>query len=218
MKYKLLSLNVGRPEVYETEKGELESAYRKTPVQEGVYLTYYNFEGDEQADKKNHGGRDKAVCLYPAQHYKHWDEHYGQSFSFPAFGENLTVEGIDEREVHIGDQFQLGDALLQISEPRKPCYIIARTHGIKDFPAKVMETGYTGFYLRVLKEGKVTPGDDMTLVERHPSAVTVADVNEVRYHDVNNHHKLTRVIEVDALAKGLRDSLSEHLHKIKEEL
>ncbi|MBA2176436.1 MOSC domain-containing protein [Halobacillus locisalis] len=211
MKYKLLSLNVGRPEVYQTDKGELESAYRKASVSEPTFLTFYNFEGDEQADKKNHGGRDKAVCLYPAQHYRHWEAHYDQAFSHPAFGENLTVDGIRESEACIGDIYRLGDALLQISEPRKPCYIIARTHGIDDFPAQVTKVGYTGFYLRVLQEGRVTAGDDLTLVERHPDEVTVEDVNEVRYHDRDNEEKLTRIINVDALASGLKETLQKRI-------
>ncbi|MGR9047229.1 MOSC domain-containing protein [Halobacillus faecis] len=213
MKYKLLSLNVGRPETYETDKGELNSAYRKTPVKGPVHLTYLNFEGDEQADKKNHGGRDKAVCLYPAQHYRHWENHYGQEFSFPSFGENLTVEGIDERDIRIGDIFQLGEAILQVSEPRKPCYIIARTHGIDDFPARVMEKGFSGFYLRVLQEGNVTPGDYMTLIEPHPGEVTVNDVNEVRYHDRDNATEIRRIVAVEPLAGSLRQSLNKRLQK-----
>ncbi|CDQ20475.1 MOSC domain-containing protein YiiM [Halobacillus karajensis] len=211
MNYKLLSLNVGRPETYETGKGALKSAYRKTPVDSFSYLSFLNFEGDEQADKKNHGGRDKAVCLYPAQHYRHWETYYEREFSFPSFGENLTVEGIDERDIHIGDIFQLGEAVLQVSEPRKPCYIIARTHGIDDFPARVMEKGYTGFYLRVLSEGKVDSENYMKLVETHPNQVTVADVNEVRYHDRENREKIKRILAVEPLAEGLKQSLKKRL-------
>lgn len=211
MKHKLLSLNVGRPETYETTKGELKSAYRKMPVNEPTWLSFLNFEGDEQADKKNHGGKDKAVCLYPAQHYRHWEEHYGQTFSFPSFGENLTVEGIDEREIRIGDVFELGGAVLQVSEPRKPCYIIARTHGIDDFPAQVMEKGHTGFYLRVLQEGYVAPGDLMSLIEPHPESVTIDDVNDVRYHDRDNQGKIKRITAVKPLAEGLRKSLQSRL-------
>lgn len=207
MKHKLLSLNVGRPETYETNKGLLKSAYRKVPVNTSTRLSYLNFQGDEQADKKNHGGEDKAVCLYPAQHYRHWEEHYKTTFSIPAFGENLTVEGIDEREVRIGDIFQLGEAILQVSEPRKPCYIIARTHGIDDFPARVMELGYTGFYLRVVHEGAVTPGDYMTLIEPHMDGVTVDEVNQVRYHDRNNRKRINRVTDLEPLAEGLKQTL-----------
>ncbi|WP_226584914.1 MOSC domain-containing protein [Halobacillus litoralis] len=211
MKYKLLSLNAGRPETYETDKGDLKSAYRKKPLNASTYLSYLNFDGDEQADKKNHGGRDKAVCLYPAQHYRYWEEYYNVPFSFPAFGENLTVEGIEESEVRVGDIYQLGDALLQISEPRKPCYIIARTHGIDDFPAQVIQKGYTGFYLRVLKEGNVKPGDYLNLVEAHPDGVTIEDVNDLRYHDRGNKRKLERVLALDALAEGLKQSLRKRL-------
>lgn len=211
MKYKLLSLNVGRPEVYQTDRGELESAYRKAPVKDPAFLSYFNLEGDEQADKKNHGGRDKALCLYPAQHYRHWEQHYGVSFPFPSFGENLTVEGIEEKKVCIGDIYQMGQALIQVSEPRKPCYIIARTHGIDDFPARVMEIGYTGFYLRVLREGEVAPGDMMELIERHTDHVTVDEVNEVRYHDSANQELLKKIVETEPLADGLRMSLQKRL-------
>ncbi|MGI8314820.1 MOSC domain-containing protein [Halobacillus mangrovi] len=213
MKYKLLSLNVGRPEVYQTDKGDLESAYRKKPVQSTTFLSFLNFDGDEQADKKNHGGRDKAVCLYPAQHYRHWENHYSQPFPFPAFGENITVEGIEESDVHIGDIFQLGEAIVQITEPRKPCYIIARTHGIDDFPAQVTASGYTGFYLRVLKEGDVTPGDMMTLIERHPDQISVSEVNNVRYHDRKNQDRIKRILKVDALSGSLRETLEKMLEK-----
>lgn len=211
MKYKLLSLNVGQPETYETEKGELKSAYRKKPVSTPAFLSYLNVEGDEQADKKNHGGRDKAVCLYPAQHYRHWEEHYGQSFAFPSFGENITVEGVSEKDVHIGDIFQLGEALLQISEPRKPCYIIARTHGIDDFPAQVMKKGFTGFYLRVLKEGRIQAGDYFSLVESHPAGVTVDEVNQLRYHDKDNKKLLEKVLRLEPLAEGLKETLKKRL-------
>ncbi|MBH0231225.1 MOSC domain-containing protein [Halobacillus yeomjeoni] len=211
MKHKLLSLNVGQPETYETDRGPLRSAYRKKPVHETKYLSSLNFEGDEQADKKHHGGRDKAVCLYPAQHYRHWEDYYNQTFSFPAFGENITVEGIEEANVHIGDIFQLGEALVQITEPRKPCYIIARTHGIDDFPAKVIQSGYTGFYLRVLKEGYVKPGDWMSLVERHPSMISVEEVNDVRYNDRDNHEKIEAIIALDALSDSLRETLQKRL-------
>jgi MOSC domain-containing protein YiiM len=213
MKYKLLSLNVGRPEIYQTDKGDLESAYRKTPVNETTFLTYLNFKGDEQADKKNHGGRDKAVCLYPAQHYRHWENHYGISFSIPAFGENITVEGIEETDAHIGDIFQLGEAIVQITEPRKPCYIIARTHGIDDFPAQVTASGFTGFYMSVLKEGNVTPGDTMALIERHPDEVSVSEVNDVRYNDRNNYNRIKRILNVDALSGSLRETLEKMLRK-----
>ncbi|UOQ43854.1 MOSC domain-containing protein [Halobacillus salinarum] len=214
MSFKLRSLNLGKPEVYQTDQGKLESAYRKKPVQHPVYLTKLNFEGDEQADKKHHGGLDKAVCLYPAQHYHYWENEYGRSFSYPAFGENITVDGIEEKSVHIGDVFQLGMAKLQVSEPRKPCYIIARTHGIKDFPARVTKCGYTGFYLRVMEEGHVQVGDEMELIREDPSKVTIKQVNDVRYNDRNSRRKIERIVAVEALADGLRQSLENHLAKL----
>ncbi|UOR13431.1 MOSC domain-containing protein [Halobacillus amylolyticus] len=211
MSFKLLSLNVGRPESYATDKGELTSAYRKKPIDEPVYLRFLNFSGDEQADKKNHGGADQAVCLYPAQHYRHFEKVYGLKFPYPSFGENITVEGIDEWGTNIGDVFSLGEAEVQVTKPRKPCYIIARTHGIDDFPGRLTKTGFTGFYLRVLKEGKVTQGDAMRLKQVDPARVPVADVNEVKFTDKDNKEKISRIVQVDALAEDLRQSLQKRL-------
>nr|WP_243847221.1 MOSC domain-containing protein [Thalassobacillus devorans] len=170
-----------------------------------------NFEGDYQADQKNHGGPDKAVCLYPAQHYKHWEEHYKQTFTFPSFGENLTVDGVDERESAIGDRYLLGDAELEVSEPRKPCYIIARKYGLTDFPTQMIEKGFSGFYLRVVKEGLVNPEDRLILKERDPLYITVSDVNDVLFHDRENKEKISRILETPALAAGLRASLERKL-------
>ncbi|MFD2925056.1 MOSC domain-containing protein [Halobacillus naozhouensis] len=211
MSFKLLSLNVGRPEKYLTDNGELRSAYRKQPVTEPVYLSSLNFAGDEQADKKHHGGVDQAVCLYPAKHYPHFEKEYGMPFPYPSFGENITVEGIHEHETNIGDIFTLGEAQVQVTKPRKPCYIIARTHGIDDFPACLIKTGFTGFYLRVLKEGYVSQGDVMHLKHADPAGVTVADVNDVKFTDQNNKEKINRIIRVEALAEDLRQSLSRRL-------
>ncbi|GGF24838.1 MOSC domain-containing protein [Halobacillus andaensis] len=211
MKYKLCSLNVGRPERYQTDKGELESAYRKRPVSEPTFLSKLNFQGDEQADKKHHGGVDQAVCLYPAQHYRFFEKEYGRSFPFPSFGENITVEGIDERTTNIGDVFAIGEAEVQVTKPRKPCYIIARTHGIDDFPKQVQRTGFTGFYLRVLKEGYVQAGDDVILKSKDPQGVTVADVNDVKYDNPHDQDKIKRILQVDAFPEEDRVSLERRL-------
>ncbi|WP_173917306.1 MOSC domain-containing protein [Halobacillus sp. Marseille-Q1614] len=211
MNFKLLSLNVGRPERYQTNKGEIKSAYRKKPVEEPVFLGSLNFSGDEQADKKNHGGADQAVCLYPAQHYRHFEQEYEKNFSYPAFGENMTVDGIDERKTNIGDIFTIGEAEVQVTKPRKPCYIIARTHGIDDFPKRVQQSGFTGFYLRVLKEGYVQAGDEMKLKASDPQGVTVADVNDVIFQDPHNILKIKRILEVEAYPKKDKEALKKRL-------
>ncbi|MCP3029076.1 MOSC domain-containing protein [Halobacillus sp. A5] len=211
MKYKLLSLNVGKPEVYETDKGELESAYRKKPVEGAVFLSKLNFIGDEQADKENHGGENQAVCLYPAQHYRFFEKEYDRTFSYPSFGENITVEGIDERTTNIGDVFTLGEAELQVTKPRKPCYIIARTHGIDDFPKRVLQTGFTGFYFKVVKEGIVQAGDNLILKTPHPNGVTVSDVNDVKYDHPHDQERIKRILEVEAFPEEDRKSLERRL-------
>ncbi|MFD1020783.1 MOSC domain-containing protein [Thalassobacillus hwangdonensis] len=210
-RYNVCSINVGKPMVMETSHGEVETAFQKKPVDEPVYLGELHFDGDEQADKKHHGGPDRAVCLYPADHYPYWGEKYGKEFTFPSFGENLSVAGIDEDALCIGDVFQLGEARLQVTEPRQPCYKIARTHELDDFPAQVMKTGFTGCYLRVLEPGQVKPGDDLKRIESDARQVTITEVNDVKYHDRDNKDKIKRILECEALAAGLRQSLEKKL-------
>ncbi|MBM7553680.1 MOSC domain-containing protein [Thalassobacillus pellis] len=205
--YKVTAISVGKPTILETEKGKVDTAFRKKKVDEPVYLGRFNFSGDLQADQQHHGGVDKAVCLYPARHYAHWETIYGRIFLYPSFGENLTVEDLDEKQAAIGDIYTLGEAEVQVTQPRQPCYKISRNHGIDDFPAKVMETGFTGFYLRVLKEGRVHPDDLLTLKKKDPEAVTIEEVNDVKYHDKNNRSKIKRILSVPALADSLRASL-----------
>ncbi|WP_028784879.1 MOSC domain-containing protein [Thalassobacillus devorans] len=205
------AISVGKPVILKTDKGPLKTAIQKQRVEEPIRLSRLNFTGDYQADQKHHGGPDKAVCLYPAQHYRHWEEEYQREFPYPSFGENITVNGVDERETAIGDQFILGETELEVTEPRKPCYIIARKHGLLDFPEKMIDKGLSGLYLRVIKEGIVSPKDKLILKHKDPRQVTIDDVNDVFFRDKNNKAKVSRILEVPALAAGVRASLQKKL-------
>ncbi len=152
----------------------------KLPVP-GATLRFENFEGDGQADRVNHGGPDKAVCVYPFDHYAHWEEILGRRLSPGAFSENLTVSGVLETEACIGDVFGAGGAVVQVSQPRMPCSKVAGKNGERLLPLWISDTGYTGFYLRVLAEGMVRPGDAFEPIERNAARISVADVNDVIY-------------------------------------
>ncbi|WP_051239734.1 MOSC domain-containing protein [Pontibacillus halophilus] len=150
------SVQVGGPKPVIRGGEEQVTSFMKTRTTSSLRLTSLGLEGDEQAVKEHHGGVYKAVCMYPYVHYAYWQEKTGSVMSFPAFGENVTVAGLDESTVSIGDVFQWGEAELQVVQPRQPCQRISFVHQIKDLTKQVIQTGFTGFYLKVLKEGIVS--------------------------------------------------------------
>ncbi|WP_091223916.1 MOSC domain-containing protein [Paenibacillus sp. BC26] len=178
----------------------------KTPVYEPLELHSEHFEGDGQADLKHHGGVDKAVCVYGYEHYPFWEQELGQPLSFGAFGENLTIAGLLEPEVCIGDIFQLGNAIVQVSQPRQPCFKLAARYQSPEMPLKVQETGFTGFYLRVLQPGKVDFEDTLTLLHPHPQAISVAFANRVMHHDKNHLDGIEKLLSINELSASWRST------------
>jgi MOSC domain-containing protein YiiM len=177
---KIVSLNVALPQVQRYGREELRTGGAKKPVPRAL-LRFEGFDGDGQADKVNHGGVDKAVCVYPFDHYAHWEKVFGRRLEPGAFSENLTVSGAVETGVCIGDVFRAGEAVLQVSQPRTPCSKLAGKNGQRLLPKWIGRTGYTGFYMRVLSEGLVSEGDPFERIENHPDLIAVADVNDVIY-------------------------------------
>ena len=171
------SLQVGAVREMETWS----SGIYKTPVEGPVWLGTFNLAGDEQADLRVHGGRDKAVMVYPAAHYPRWNAEVQLGLGPGAVGENFTVEGLDEETVCLGDRYEVGEALVEVSQPRQPCWKLAKKWNRADLPKRVVQTGRTGWYLRVLREGRVAAGDPMKLVSRPAGAPSIADMNRQLY-------------------------------------
>ncbi|MFM1652297.1 MOSC domain-containing protein [Brevibacillus sp. B_LB10_24] len=214
---KVVSLRTGKPREAMYRGKEVATAIFKEPVSGPVFLSSHNLAGDEQADKVNHGGLDKAVCVYSLDRYPYFGKVLGRRLDGGAFGENVTVSGLDEEGVCIGDVFQWGEALVQVSQPRKPCFKVALKLDLPDLPLQMEQTGYTGFYLRVLKEGWVAPDSELKLQQRHPKAVTIAFVNHARYHDKKNGEAIRRILEVDELAESWRTVFEKRLSQWEEE-
>jgi MOSC domain-containing protein YiiM len=157
---KLVSVSVGRPREVEWDGEKVLTSIFKEPVAGRVRVRRLNIEGDEQSDLEVHGGTEKAVYAYPAEHYAFWrNELPGVELPWGAFGENLTTEGLLEDRVHIGDRLRAGSAEFIVTEPRMPCYKLAIRFGRADIVKRFMKSGRTGFYLAVLKEGEVGAGD-----------------------------------------------------------
>lgn len=212
---KVLQMSTGRPAEVTWHGQTIFTGFKKDPVMKPLMLTKFNLESDGQGDEVNHGGEDKAACVYAAEHYPYWKEKLQFELPDAAFGENFTVEGLAEDSVHIGDIFRWGEAVVQVSQPRQPCYKLAARHGIKSFPVLLRETGYTGYYLRVLEEGKVASGSSIERMETDPQKITVARANHIMYHNTNDEAAAKALLEVPALAEAWRQPLQKRLEKLK---
>ena len=207
----LHALHVGRPATYGAEGAEApmdrpwRSGIFKAPAGGPVFLGKTNLDGDEQADQKNHGGPDKAVCVYPRGHLPYWAERLGREMGPGAFGENFTLGGADERTTCIGDVYAVGEARVQVSQPRSPCWKLARRWKEKKLALWVQETGYTGWYLRVLQTGMVEMGQPIRLQGRPHPEWTITRVNDVRYGRMQDPAQIAALADCPALASGWRD-------------
>ncbi len=178
---KLLSVQTGRPRGVEHRGRTIRTAIYKDPVLFRVRVHRLGLEGDAQADLRVHGGPEKAVYAYDLSGYAHWRRELGVDFPHGQFGENLTVEVMPETEVRIDDVYRVGGALLQVSQPRSPCYKLALKMERPTFPKAFLQSARTGFYLRVLEEGELGAGDPIELVSRQPGAVTVEKMVRLTY-------------------------------------
>lgn len=202
----VVSLQVGSPGTLPWRGKQVRTAIVKMAVDGPVRLGPAGFESDVQADRRHHGGPDKAVCVYPTEHRPEWEALVGQALPHGAFGENLATEGLLESEVHVGDVFAAGTAIVQVSQPRGPCFKLSARWGKRSLPARMAKEMRSGWYLRVLGHGAVRAGDDLRLMDR-VSDVSIAEVMRVTYVDKQDPVALRRVIDVPELAEDWREAL-----------
>jgi MOSC domain-containing protein YiiM len=207
------SLNIGLPKREIFLGKEVLTGICKTPVSGPLRLGRLGFEGDGVGDVKHHGGHDKAVCLYSIEHYPYWENRLGVALPAAAFGENLTIRGLLEEDVCIGDIFELGTAAVQVSQPRQPCSTLAARNGRPDMVRLVTDSGRTGFYCRVLAVGVVKKNSPFMLKEKDPHKITVAYANSIYHHDRKNLQGIREVLEVPALSESWRRSFTELAEK-----
>ncbi|WP_127531549.1 MOSC domain-containing protein [Paenibacillus kobensis] len=210
----IISVNVGMPASLNHGEKVVQSGIRKQPVPGSIAITAGGLPGDGQADLINHGGPDKAVCVYGYDHYPYWEERLGLSLEVGSFGENFSLSGWDEMDWCIGDQVRIGTALLQVSQPRQPCFKLGARHGVPELGEWVAETGYTGFYLRVLNDGVVQAGDEAVIVDRHAASITIAEANRVMHHDKSDTDGIRKLLAVEELAGSWQKTLQARLARL----
>ena len=172
----IVSVNVGLPRDVVYGDRIVATGIFKTPIIGRIEVRTLGLEGDGQADLTVHGGPAKAVYAYPSEHYEYWAEQLNLTIPYGMFGENLTTRGLLEESVHIGDRFHVGSAELVVTEPRFPCYKLGIKFGTMDMVKRFQESGRSGFYLAVSKEGDIEKGDSLRLTSRNPSNPTIAEV------------------------------------------
>jgi MOSC domain-containing protein YiiM len=213
---KLISLNVGFPRQV-TFRGELvTTGIFKEPIYHRTKLRKLNLDGDKQADLTVHGGVDKAVNSYPEEHYRFWQKELPDMYlSWGMFGENFTTQGLFEDNVNIGDQFQIGTAIVIATQPRMPCYKLGVKFGRMDIIKRFLSSGLTGIYFKVLQEGEVGAGDVIELIRRDDNNVTVKDVVRIYTVDKDDVQTMERAIKIKDLPHGWRSHFIEQLDQCK---
>jgi len=212
---RLVSVNIGHPREVIYKGKTVTTGIFKEPVEGRIRLRTLNLDGDRQADLSVHGGPSKAVYAYPIEHYEYWREQYpGVDLPWGMFGENLTVEGLREDSLNIGDRVRIGSAQLMVTEPRLPCHKLAAKFGRDDIIKRFLHSGRTGFYFAVLQEGEVGTGDGIELVSRDEHNVTVADITRLYVREKDDMTTLRRAVQVEALPESWRGYFQKRIEKL----
>lgn len=191
------AISVGKIEQLDYgQKREMRSALNKSPISGKMWLSKTGFAEDEQA-YKDHGGPHKAVCCFSKSHYNMYKHALDTVSDYAMFGENLTVEDLDEADVYFGNQYQLGEAVIEVSEIREPCWKIQTKYGITDLVKRMTSSGKTGFYFRVIQEGYVDQDDDLKLIHLadETTRLSVQELNEIYYNDRKNVNRLRYALQ-----------------------
>lgn len=209
---KLISVNVGLPREVTWGGKAVRSSIWKNPVQGRIHVSTLNLNGDQQSDLSVHGGVDKAVYVYPSEHYSYWRTQLpGVDLPWGAFGENLSTEGVLENDVQIGDRIHIGSAEFMVTQPRMPCFKLGIRFDRRDMVKRFLQSKRTGFYLAVIREGEVENGDTIELIHRVESGVTIADIANLYSADSQNQELLRRASELPALPQGWKDYFRKRL-------
>ncbi len=211
---RVVSVNVSLPKTVAGPDGPVETGIFKEPVDGRIAVRATNLDGDGQADLRFHGGADKAVYAYPVEHYAYWKEELRRErMPFGLFGENLTTDGILERDACIGDILKIGTTVLQITQPRVPCFKLGIKMGDPLFVKRFLRSRRSGFYLRVLQEGEIGAGDDIEIVARDEVRLSVRDIHTIHFRDGDtiDADGLRHALAIEALSAEWRGELEEIL-------
>ncbi len=204
---RLLSVNVGLPQDVAWHGRTVHTAVWKRPVEGPRMVRRLNIDGDGQGDLAGHGGEHRAVFVYQIESYRYWQQQLGRDdFGYGQFGENFTISGLADDQVHIGDRYQIGEALFEVTQPRVTCYRVGIRMNDPRIPALLVSRHRPGFYLRVLREGPVQAGDEIVQVASGPDGMTVAEVDALLYLPGHSREQVAQALAIPALPEGWKAS------------
>lgn len=210
---KITSTNIAKPTTIIWNGKEVTTGIYKTPASQPIFLGTHDVKGDEVTDRKHHGGEFKACYLFSADHYAYWMNLYPNlDWNWGMFGENLTVSGLNEKDIHIGNIYKIGDACIQISQPREPCFKFGVKFGTQEVLKQFIDHGFPGTYVRVLEEGFVTTGDTFELAEKAKNGISTWQFFDLLYNKEKNTEHIKLILNNNALPKRKRDKLKSFLN------
>jgi MOSC domain-containing protein YiiM len=211
---RVLSVSVGQPREVVADDRVVRTSIFKSPVAGRVSIRNNNLAGDAQSDLSVHGGLAKAVYAYPHEHYAFWGAQLPDVDLKPGhFGENLTIEGLLEADVHVGDRLKIGSAELVVSQPRLPCYKLGIRFGRADMVKRFLDSRRTGFYMAVGMEGDVGAGDTIEILDRHPAAVSIPELLRMYLKEGTAPDRLRQVLAIPALSEAWRSELQKQVER-----
>ncbi|HUH42213.1 MAG TPA: MOSC domain-containing protein [Sulfurimonas sp.] len=218
MKNSVVSIQVGKVKAYGDKSSSefldkyWESAFFKEIVNSKISVSKNGLNGDEIADTIHHGGVEKAVFANSYENYREWAEFlHVETLPFGALGENLTISGLHESSVYLGDIHKIGSTLLQVSQPRKPCYKIAKRWNNKKFTNEIYTTGLTGWYYRVLKEGEIDFNDEVIVSKSDESRISILEANMAFANPIKHRDILETILSIDSIAPNYRSSIEKRI-------
>ena len=211
---KIIATNLGKKTLANWRGKKVNTGIFKTPVPGPIYLGREIVTDDMIADRRVHGGLDKACYLFSSDHYSYWQKLYpGLNWNWGMFGENLTVEGLDEDQILIGDIYEIGSARVQVSQPREPCYKLGIRFGNQEILNQFIAYSYPGTYVRILREGEAKAGDNVNLIERSTNALSVRDFFKLIYSKEKDQQILELALNNNSLPERKRDKLRKYIKK-----
>ncbi|MDQ0229441.1 MOSC domain-containing protein [Metabacillus malikii] len=209
----IIWLSKGKPKTLTYKGIEYRSGISKSQADQ-LEVTYERIIDDDVENHDYHGGKERALCIYPYEHYTVWENLYHQPLPKAAFGENLTVIGMKEEDICVGDIFKIGTAVVQVSQGRFPCATINKHTHINTLLSKIIEYGYTGYFFRVIEEGTINRDSTITQIEQHPKQISIADIHHTFFHD-KNPELIEEILSVNELSLEWKIRLEKLYQQLK---
>lgn len=209
---KVISTNIAKPTTIEWQGQQVETGIYKYAVQNPIFLGFEDVANDHVIDRRYHGGSDKACYMYSSDHYPFWQNKYpNQDWKWGMFGENLTVSGLNESEIRIGDRFQIGDAVVQVTQPRQPCFKLGVRFGDQSVVSDFWTLPFPGVYVRVLLQSEVKTGDEIIRIESNPESLSVSQVFSIFHSNKENLELMQKAIAEPFIAESCRRNIEKLL-------